>query len=786
MDYIQGTVKNITFYNEDNAFAILRITVDEASTSNTLFSEAKESETVKGYLPDVRQGEAYRFYGEYEHHEKYGEQFRFNKYEKVETTSKAGLIDYLSSDLFPGIGEKTAFRIVDTLGTDAITKIMNDRDVLDGIKGLAKKHKKTLYEGLNEHKANEQTLIKLYDYGITPKIAKRLIDVYQDDTLRVIRDNPYRLIEDVEGIGFERADVIARELGIEEDDPRRIRAMIVYLFNFLTVQKGHTHFKRDSFLTLLYERLNKNRNFVSEETLASLLEALIDEGAFVIENDHITTTPFSRAENTIADTLRRFSEKVTPINTKKALDAISDFEAKEDIAYTERQKQAILKGLKHQVMILSGGPGTGKTTVIKGLIHAYTSVTGVTRPRYETETAIHLVAPTGRAAKRMQESSGAYAQTIHRFLGYGYDGLFAHDSDNPKEGRLFIIDEASMIDTLLAERLFSAINPNGKIIIVGDEAQLPSVGSGQVLKDLIDSEALPLIRLKTIHRQAKNSSIIHLANAIRQGGLPDDLHERYEDRYVIRETEANFKQRLKNMLDYFLDKGYDLYDDLQILIPMYKGASGIDEVNQFIQETYNPKADKHLTHGERLFKINDKVLQLQNRAEDGVMNGDQGRVIGIDTENNLLYVDFFGTEVEYKKSDLDQLRLAYAMSIHKSQGSEYRLVIMPLFKRFSIMLKRKLIYTGITRAKETLIMVGEIDLLHGAIKHLEDSRTTMLKEKLSGDQPKTRQAAMDEIIGTYEKEAASQTIDDPEIPFDTLGEEPNGLSPYDFLKEDNH
>ncbi len=784
MDFIQGTVKTITYYNEENAFSILKITVEEKQTSNTLFDMSNDNaiETVKGYLPKVQVGESYRFYGNSEYDKKYGYQFRFQKYEKIETTSKAGLIDYLSSDLFKGIGEKTAKRIVETLGPNAIHDIMHNPKVLNKIKNLSSTHKTTLTQGLKEHKANEQTLIKLYEYGISPKIAKRLIDVYDTDTLNVIQDNPYQLIEDIEGIGFERADVIARELGIEVSDPRRIRAMIIYLFNYLSVQLGHTHIEKTRFIDLLDQRLNKQAFLMSSSDIEVLLKTLIDEKVFVVENNHLTTKIFSHAENEIAEAIEKFSKRMTPVNTKKVHDEIKAFETKENIVYTDTQKEAILTGLKNQIMILNGGPGTGKTTVIKGLIEIYVTLNNLKPPLFNEESHIHLIAPTGRAAKRMQESANVYSQTIHRILGYGYDGHFMYDSRTQKDGRLFIIDEASMIDVLLAQKLFNAINDNAKIIIVGDEAQLPSVGSGQVLKDLIHSEKIPTVTLNTIHRQAEGSKILDLANAIRNAQVPTTITTQYKDRYVIEENEENFKPRLKNMLDHFLKLDYDLYEDIQILVPMYKGESGIHSINEFVQKHYNPNNTKHLEYGDKVFKIGDKVLQLSNRAEDGIMNGDQGKIIGIDSTNNLLYVDFFGTEIEYKKKDLNQLTLAYAMSIHKSQGSEYKLVIMPLYKRHTIMLKRKLIYTGITRAKETLILIGEIGLLEYAVSNVEDDRKTMLSEKLNHTVlKKSRQKAIDKVIKSFD--STDQVINDPNIPFDTLGESIGDKSPYDFMDQ---
>ncbi len=781
--YIQGTVRNITFYNEDNAFAILKIDVTDSNLDDSLFGGDKETVAVKGYLPQPKKGEEFRFYGEAEYHEKFGRQFKFVRYEKIEETNKEGIIDYLSSDLFKGVGEKTAERVVNFLGKDAITKITQNKAVLDKVPKLSEKAKESLYEGLKEHKANEQTLIKLYDYGITPRIAKRILDAYADKALGIIRKNPYKLIDDIEGIGFERADLIAKKLGFKDDDPLRIRAMIVYLFNHISNQKGHTHIERDVFLDVALERLNKHAPLVGKETMESILNDLVDSGRFIVEAGKLSQRQFVKSENTIARVLREFSEKTMAADAGRIETLIADFERVEGITYTRKQKKAIQTAMKSQVMVLNGGPGTGKTTVIKGIVHVFKNITDVVPPAYEKETDIHLIAPTGRAAKRMKETTGYHASTIHRFLGYGFDGSFEHDKDHPKPGRLFIIDEASMIDVMLGAHLFESLPEMAKIIIVGDEAQLPSVGPGQVLKDIIDSGAVRTITLDTIHRQAANSAIIHLANEIRRGRLPDDLYEVYPDRYVFKESQENFKPRLKKMIDYMLDQGFDLLDDIQVLIPMYRGPAGIDAINAFLQTTYNKGSAKSLQYGDKTFKINDKVLQLINRAEDGVMNGDQGRVVGIDVTGGILYVDFLGNEVTYRKGDLDQLTHAYAMSIHKSQGSEYKVVILPLFKSFSIMLKRKLIYTAVSRAKEKLIVAGDLETLRPAVGSLEENRQTMLRMKLEGKQDDTRVRSLDEAIEKLREKPERKTINDPEIPFDTLGEELNEKTPYDFLDE---
>lgn len=790
MDYIQGIIKTITFYNEDNHFAIVKVVLTESSFTRSLFDKEKEVVAVKGYILSPKKGEEMKFYGHYETHAKFGEQFNAESYDKVSETSKAGMIEYLSSDLFKGVGEKTAERIVKTLGKTAIAQILEDKNCLDQVPKINKTMKDSLYESLVEHQASEQTFIKLYDYGISPKIATRIFKKYEQSTIKIIEQNPYQLIDDIEGIGFERADIIAKNIGIKENDPLRLKAMIIYLFKHITQNLGHTHMKVETFTKLTLSKLNKDQDLIDETMLEKAINALIKEKRFVIENDQLTLSALSKADDEITQKIHALLEQDKHIDTDKVKSIIHAFEQAEGIEYTKTQKEAIIHALRQPFMVLTGGPGTGKTTVIKGLIHTYVKYYGIKKTSLHASEDIFLIAPTGRAAKRMKEATKAHATTIHRLLGYSFDGSFYHDKYTPVDGKLFIIDEASMIDTYLASQLLQSLPDDATVIMVGDEEQLPSVGPGQVLKDLIAVKQITSVSLDVIHRQSEGSSIIELASAMRVGRLPSDLAKQKEDHYIIELMPNMFKARLKSMVDYLLDKGYDLHDDIQILIPMYKGMVGIDEINRFMQETYNLNTQKSLTYGDKTYRINDKVLQLTNQIEDGVMNGDQGRIIAIDEDKNQLIVSFLDIEVTYHKKDLNNLTHAYAMSIHKAQGSEYKVVIVPIFKNYMIMLKRKLIYTAITRASDMLILAGQMDGLSYAVKRVEDDRNTLLQSKLS-KQAVSRTAQMDAIIQSFEADELEKTsddaviINDPTIPFDTLGEDLNGLTPYDFLNPNN-
>ncbi len=781
MNYVEGVITRITYYNEDDHYGVIKIDVESSDITTGLFGEAlKGILTVTGHFPRPAKNEIVRFYGEMTVHPTYGEQFSAKRFERAGTTNREGVIEYLSSDFFKGVGEKTAERVVDALGVEAIERIVADGSVLDDVTGMSAKVKKTLKEGLQKHKAVEHTLVRLYGHGISAKMAMRIIRVYGDETVSLVEDNPYRMIEDVDGIGFERADAIAGKLGIAENDPRRIRAFIVHLFKSDALGEGHTYVSYDTFIEKVRCSLESDDVALETETLEDHVERLVRVGLFVREDDRLSLKSVVVAEQEIAAKLTRLHETPQAVDETRVRRLITAFESAEGIRYTAKQKQAVIDALKHRVLIVTGGPGTGKTTVIKGLVDVYHRYHDLERPTDDAFSLIHLVAPTGRAAKRMKEATGFHATTIHRFLGYGFDGSFQHDKAHPVEGNLFIVDEASMIDIHLAGQLLQSLPDYANVVLVGDDAQLPSVGPGQVFKDLIEAGRLPVVELDYIHRQAQDSNIVALANAIRQGRLPSRLDEHHDDCYVVAETPDNFQPRLKRMIDYFIERGYDLLNDIQVLVPMYKGPLGIDETNRFLQETYNTRNDKTRIHGNRTFKLNDKILQLANQVEDGVMNGDQGRVVAIDEDG--VVVEFLDARVTYGQKDLVNITHAYAMSVHKAQGSEYPVVILPVFSAYSIMLRRKLLYTGMTRAKEKLVIFGQTHRLKYAIERLEEGRRTTLRERLEGLQPSSRNDRSEEA--DLEKGPSTVVIDDEEIPFKTLGEDTRGKTPYDFLDEE--
>ena len=778
MKYVQGIIKAIIFHSNENSFTIIKIEMTESNEDLTLFVN-EDYLTITGYFPQPMRGEEIKFFGEFKEHSRYGLQYVVKSYEKLGDTSIPGLIEYLSSDIFKGVGTKTALNIVNALGKDTIKKILADKNVLNKVPKINDKLKDVIYKGIIENKASENTLIKLYGYGITPRTAVKIYKFYGNETIAIIEKNPYQLIYDIDGIGFERADIIAKNLGFEDDHPVRVKAMIVYLYNLMGINYGHTFLYVDQLTQYLLKNLNKKSELVSKDAIDDYLEELIKEKLFVIEDNMIKLQTINYAEENIISKVKELSSiEHDDIDMKKVNSFIELFENINDIEYTKLQKRAIQNAMKSNLFILTGGPGTGKTTVIKGIVFVYCKYNHLPILYNNSIFDVKLIAPTGRAAKRINEMTNLHAETIHRFLGYNYEGKFMFNKDNLVYGDVIIIDEASMIDVFLASQLFQAISLDTKVIIVGDEDQLPSVGPGQVLKDLIDSDMIDYIKLNTIHRQALNSNIIKLAYSINNESLPEDILNIYEDRYFVPEDIVNFESRLINIINVLQLNGYNLYEDIQILIPMYRGTAGIDNVNRILQKEFNPNASKVLINGDREFRIGDKVLQLSNQIEDNVMNGDQGVVVGI-TEENLLIVDFMGIEVSYKQGELINLKHAYAMSIHKSQGSEYKVVVMPIYRSYSIMLKRKLLYTGITRAKEKLILIGDASALKYGVERVEAPRQSVLADKIID-------RILNEKISDSPKKENRIKINDPNIPFEYLGEDiTEDISPYDFMDPQN-
>ncbi|MCM3002597.1 ATP-dependent RecD-like DNA helicase [Priestia koreensis] len=745
--FIKGTAIVTIFHNEENLYNVARIRVKE--TNLTL--EDKEA-VVTGYFPRLHEDEYYTFYGHFKEHPKFGLQFNVERFKKELPQSKQGVIQYLSSDLFHGIGKKTAESIVDTLGERAIYKIMKDPNVLKKVPKLSGEKAITLVEQLREHQGLEEVMIKLTDYGFGPQLSMKIFQAYKNEALDVIKRNPYQLVEDVQGIGFNRADELGRKLGMEGNHPDRIRAGILYVLEQECNQIGHVYLTFEQLQQQTIALLQKNhQDGITFDDVMDEMERLKDDKKLVLADDKAYIPPLYYAEKGVATAIKRVLEQTEYTDQfpeSEFLLALGELEERLSVQYAPSQREAIQTALMSPMMLLTGGPGTGKTTVIKGIVELYAELHGCSLDpgEYKKDETfpVLLVAPTGRAAKRMSESTGLPAVTIHRLLKWNGQEGFEHNEDQPIEGKLLIVDEMSMVDTWLAHQLMKSLPVHIQVIFVGDEDQLPSVGPGQVLRDLLQANVIPTVRLTDIYRQEHGSSIIDLAHAIKKGELPPDIRQPQPDRSFIKCTTAQISEVVQKVSANAFKKGYQV-KDIQVLAPMYRGPAGIDQMNVILQELFNPPSQqrREVKHGDVVYRVGDKVLQLVNQPESHVFNGDMGEIVSVfyakeNTEKqDMLVISFDGNEVTYTKQDFNQITHAYCCSIHKSQGSEFSIVILPVVKSYYRMLRRNLIYTAVTRSKNFLILCGEEDALNLGIKRNDDGmrQTTLLSLLQSEDVP---------------------------------------------------
>jgi len=740
--FIKGRHLVTIFHNEQNLYSVIRIRVDETNENS-----ADKEAIITGYFPKMHDQETYIFYGAFQEHPKFGLQFNAKHFKKEIPHTKQGIVGYLSSELFNGIGKKTAERVVDELGENAISKILEQPSLLDKVPKLPPEKAKLLYDTLMEHQGLEQVMIGLNQYGFGPQISMKMYQVYKEQTLEIIRKNPYRLVEDIEGIGFGRADELGKSLGITGNHPDRIKAGIKYTVEIECLQNGHVYVDAEDLLPQVKKLLEYHQSCEIQFTeISTELLKMEEESKLVIDNKRIYLPSLYFSEKGIVTNIQRIlaqDEYKDQFPESEFLLALGNLEERINVQYAPSQKEAIQTALMSPMMILTGGPGTGKTTVIKGIVELYSELHGCSlNPKdYNKENPfpIILAAPTGRAAKRMSESTGLPAMTIHRLLGMtGQEGMDS-DDDRTVEGKFIIVDEMSMVDTWLAHQLLKALPEHIQVILVGDEDQLPSVGPGVVLKDLLRSEAIPTVRLTDIYRQADGSSIIELAHEIKNGRLPQNIVKQYKDRSFIKCTTQQIPEVVEKVVLSAKRKRYSS-KDIQILAPMYRGPAGIDRLNSMLQEILNPNTDKsrkELQFGDVKYRIGDKVLQLVNQPEQHVFNGDIGEIISIfyakeNTEKqDMIIISFDGTEVTYTRQDFNQFTHAFCCSIHKSQGSEFPIVILPVVKSYYRMLRRNLLYTAITRSKQFLILCGEEEAFRLGVEREDDGqRKTTLYEKL--------------------------------------------------------
>ena len=731
--YFSGTIERIIFENPSSFFRILLIDIDDTDADFDDFEII-----VTGTMADIMEGEDYTFWGNLVQHPKYGEQLKITRYERAKPTSK-GLVKYFSSDHFKGIGVKTAQKIVDLYGDNTIDKVLAEPEKLKDIAGLSAKNREAFLTKLRQNYGTERILAKLSEYGIPNKLAFQVQDFYKEETLEIVEHYPYQLVEDIQGIGFKIADQLAQSLGIEGTAPERFRAGLLHTLLTQSMEKGDTYLEAKELLEHTIELLESSRQIELDPS------SVADELAHLIEEDkvqNIDTKIFENslffAEEGIRSNLLRILEKgkQNKFEPKKIEAAIAQIENEFAISYDVTQKQAICDAINHKIFILTGGPGTGKTTVINGIIAVYALLHGLDL-RKSQDLPILLAAPTGRAARRMNELTGLPSATIHRHLGMTEDDDTSH-LDDYLDADFIIVDEFSMVDTWLANQLLSNISSNTKLLIVGDADQLPSVSPGQVLADLLKIPLLPQTKLEKIYRQSKDSTIVTLASQIQKGILPTDFTEKKADRSYFEARNEHIPQMIERIVEAALRSGIPA-QDVQVLAPMYRGQAGIDHINQLMQNLINPVETEQIIFEatDCQYRQGDKVIHLVNDAESNVFNGDLGYITDLlpakytDSKQDELTINFDGNEVIYPRSEWYKIRLAYAMSIHKSQGSEFPVVILPITSSSHRMLQRNLIYTAITRAKSKLILLGEKSAFDFAVKNTGTARNTYLIQRFS-------------------------------------------------------
>ena len=720
---IQGQIERITFANEENGFTIARLKT----------KGEKDLVTVVGSLPGINPGEVLELLGEWSNHPKFGQQFKVVKFKSVMPATAAGIEKYLGSGLIKGIGPIMASRLVNKFGVDTLEIIDTNPERLEEVEGIGEKRVQMIRNAWDAQKEIREVMVFLQGHGVSSTYSAKIYKQYGQGSIKVVQENPYRLAADIFGIGFKTADKIAGNLGIDRNSEIRAEAGILYVLHELA-DDGHVYYPYEPLIEAFQKILE-----VDKEIIIKALAKLFEERKIVLEdlndlkeeftpnNKGVYLTGYHVAEQNIALKLKillNSPSNLRQIDEDKALEWV---QTRLDIQLTEKQKEGVKTAIKQKVMVLTGGPGTGKTTIIKAILEIYQRLT----PK------IVMGAPTGRAAKRMSEATGWEAKTLHRVLEWSPKEMgLKKDGDHPLDADVVIVDEASMIDNLLMHHFLKAVPRGSVLVLVGDVNQLPSVGAGNVLKDIIASGLVPVVELNEIFRQAMGSLIITNAHRINQGEfprIPDPKEETLQDFYFIQKEKP--EDVLATILDLVTNRIPSRFkinpiDGIQVLTPMHRGVIGAENLNKVLQEALN-KSQVELPRGGRIYKLGDKVMQIKNDYDREVFNGDIGRITRIDPEEQEVTVEFDGRQVEYDFSDLNELLLAYAVSVHKSQGSEYPVVVIPVHISHYMLLQRNLLYTGVTRARKLVIIVGTKKALSIGIRNNKiQKRFTGLCQKL--------------------------------------------------------
>ncbi|HOP75591.1 MAG TPA: ATP-dependent RecD-like DNA helicase [Bacillota bacterium] len=719
MTTLEGTVERITFFNEETSFAVVKMKLASG-----------ELVTVTGELPHLYIGEKLRLTGQWVVHKEYGKQFQVQTRESEIPTTEKGIERFLASGFVKGVRAATAKKLVSRFGLSTLDVIENDPELVAEIPGISLAKAKKIAENVRAYSDIQRIIVFLQGIGIGPGYAMKIYKRYQSEAVKLVRENPYRLADEIIGIGFKKADQIAQNLGIKPDSPYRIRAALRYLMNELC-NEGHIFVDEQTLIDAAVKELA-----VDSSPVATEIETLIVEKELIRESKEgrpiLYLAPFYYCEIGVAARLAEMAQaqlKPVKIDTAKALE---QFSAEHQIQLASNQREAVLKSMDNALMVITGGPGTGKTTIIKSILSLLK----------KAGLRVALAAPTGRAAKRLAEATGEAAQTIHRLLGFGSEkaegGRFQHDESEPLDKDVLIVDEFSMVDLMLFYHLLKALAPGTRLIMVGDVDQLPSVGPGTVLRDLIASGQITAVRLNVIFRQSQESMIIENAHRINRGEFPQ-LVKSTDFFFMSEEKPENIIKLLPDLISRRIP-GYlhcDPVEDIQVLAPMRRTLTGVDNLNLVLQEALNPKRPEipELRHGAQVFRLGDKVMQIKNNYQKLVFNGDIGRIRELDPEEQRLVVGFQEVEgerlVEYEEDELDQLVLSYAISVHKSQGNEYPVVVMPVTTQHFLMLQRNLLYTAVTRAKKMVVLIGTKKAIAIAVNNNRiEERNSFLQKRL--------------------------------------------------------
>ncbi|RMH17087.1 MAG: ATP-dependent RecD-like DNA helicase [Acidobacteria bacterium] len=712
---MEGVVERVVYSNEENGWSVVRLSLPQRGEA-----------TAVGHLLGVQPGESVRLEGRWVRDPTYGEQFRAESYLTVEPATLAGIERYLASGLIPGIGDKHAAALVRHFGLDALEVIDRQPERLTEVPGIGKVRSRRIREAWGEQRAVRDVMIFLQGHGVSPRLAAKIFKVYGRDAVRVVKENPYRLAQEVYGIGFQTADRIARDVGLPADDPQRLAAGVIYALR-RAADDGHTYLPEEELLERAGEVLG-----VAPQALEPVVAHLAAAGELILRplpggGKAVFSTPLERAEASLAENLRRLALSPPPPLRIDVERALAWYQRRAGIDLAAEQRRAIARALSERLLVITGGPGTGKTTLVRGIVAILV----------KKGLKVALAAPTGRAAKRLAEATGHAARTVHRLLEWNpHDRAFARGPDHPLAADVVVVDEASMLDVQLAASIARAIPERGRLVLVGDVDQLPSVGAGRVLADVIDSGVVPVARLTEIFRQAQQSLIVQNAHRVRAGDMPilrppgDEgdffFFRREEPERIVATVLELVTRRLPRRF------GFDPQADVQVLTPMQRGLLGAANLNAELQARLNP-GGRAVGRGRRQLRLGDRVMQVRNNYDLEVWNGDVGRVAGLDAENETLSVAFDERLVRYDFANLDELVLAYAISIHKSQGSEYPCVVIPLHTQHYVLLERNLLYTAITRGKRLVIVVGSRRALALAVKNATSrQRYTLLAQRLRG------------------------------------------------------